>query len=354
MIHSHITGWGSYIPEVTVTNEAFRDNRFFNEDGTPIESAGDVIVRKFRSITGIEERRYARPDQTASDIGAIAARRAIETSGCDPESLDLIIVAHNFGDMRHGTIQTDIVPGLSARIKHLLGIRNTACIAFDILFGCPGWLQGVILAHQSIRGGFSRRCLIVGTETLSRTLDGHDRDAMIFADGAGAVVLEASEKEGGILSFSAQTHSYDEAYYLSMGPSYSPGSDEKVRYIKMKGRKIYEFALTHVPLAMKTCLDQSGVPISSLSQVLIHQANEKMDEAIIKRFFELYDIRTLPAHVMPMSIHKLGNSSVGTVPTLFDLCASGQLPGHEFHPGDHIMMASVGAGMHINALLYRF
>ncbi|HUM48001.1 MAG TPA: 3-oxoacyl-[acyl-carrier-protein] synthase III C-terminal domain-containing protein, partial [Chitinophagales bacterium] len=290
----------------------------------------------------------------ASDIGAIAARRALSDAKISGEKLDQIIVAHNFGDVRSGTIQTDILPGLSARIKHLLGIQNPDCVAYDILFGCPGWLQGVIQAHIYIQAGAAKRCLVIGTETLSRVLDANDRDSMIFSDGAGASVLEASSSDdGGILSYAVQSHTADEAYYLYLGKSNQPDADPAVRYIKMKGRKIYEYALLNVPLAMKMCLDKAGIHVSQLKKVLIHQANEKMDEAIIARLFELYGIHELPKDIMPMSIHKLGNSSVATVITLFDMIRKNELPEHQFHPGDLVLMASVGAGMHINALLYR-
>lgn len=349
-----ITGWGSYIPETLVTNEGFEDCTFYTEKQEPLPTAGVDVVKKFQSITGIEERRYITDDLVASDIGTIAAQRAIEQSGIDPETLDMIILAHNFGDVLSGTIQTDILPGLSARVKFKLGIKNPNCIAYDILFGCPGWLQGVIQAHQYIKAGAIKKCLVVGTETLSRVLDMHDRDSMIYSDGAGATVIEAKESNGGILSTAAQTHTTIETGYLTMGPSNFPDSDEKVRYIKMKGRKIYEFAISNVPQAMKMCVDKSNIDVSLIKKVLVHQANEKMDEAIIKRFFALYGITDLPEHIMPMSIHKLGNSSVGTIPTLFDLVARKQMEHHAFHPGDYILMASVGAGMHINAVLYKF
>ena len=121
----------------------------------------------------------------------------------------------------------------------------------------------------------------------------------------------------------------------------------------MHGRKIYEFALNNVPGAMKACLDKSGHDISEVKKVLIHQANEKMDEAIIKRFYRLYK-SPAPEDIMPMSIHKLGNSSVATVPTLFDLIKNDQLKNHKLNKGDVIIFASVGAGMHINAIVYKY
>ena len=120
----------------------------------------------------------------------------------------------------------------------------------------------------------------------------------------------------------------------------------------MHGRKIYEYALNNVPQAMKTALDKSGIAISDVKKVFIHQANEKMDEAIIKRFFKLYKMPT-PKNIMPMSIHELGNSSVATVPTLLDLVLKGNLENHQVNEGDVIILVSVGAGMNINALVYQ-
>lgn len=121
----------------------------------------------------------------------------------------------------------------------------------------------------------------------------------------------------------------------------------------MYGRKIYEFAITNVPAAMKLCLENSGVDIKDLKKILIHQANEKMDEAIVQRFYKLHNL-DMPKGIMPMTIDKLGNSSVATIPTLYDLILKGELEGHSINKGDVIMFASVGAGMNINALVYKF
>lgn len=121
----------------------------------------------------------------------------------------------------------------------------------------------------------------------------------------------------------------------------------------MKGRKVYEFAMKHVPEAMKNCLDKSGTRIDQLKMIFIHQANEKMDEGIIKRMYKAYGITDVPENVMPMSIHWLGNSSVATVPSLYDLVKKNQLEHHRIEEGDVILFASVGAGMNINAVCYR-
>lgn len=354
MRNTIITGTGSYIPKNSIPNTAFEDRPFYNKDHSKIEQPGPVVTRKFAAITGIQERRYADADQTASSIATLAAEAAIKDANIDRETIDHIIVAHNFGDVLNGTIQTDVLPSLASRVKHALGIQNPQCVAFDILFGCPGWVQGMIIADSFIKSGLSKRSLVIGAETLSRVVDPYDRDAMIFSDGAGASILEAKEEEQqrGILSHSAVTHTTDEAYYLYMGASCKPDSDSKVRYIKMDGRKIYNYALTNVPKAMKAALDNANLDIKQVKKVFLHQANEKMDHAIITRLFELYGEEE-PELVMPMSIHLLGNSSVATVPTLYDLVRKGQQPEHVLHPGDIILFASVGAGMNINAIAYK-
>jgi 3-oxoacyl-[acyl-carrier-protein] synthase-3 len=349
----HITGSGSYIPDSIEKNEAFHQHEFLNTDGSQINHPNEVIVEKFKAITGIVERRYADHHLTSSDLAAFAAEKAITNADIDPETLDYIIVAHNFGDVKHNTIQSDILPCLASRVKHSLRIKNPKCVAYDILFGCPGWIEGVIQAQAFIKAGIAKRCLVIGSETLSRVVDKHDRDSMIFSDGAGATVIEATYEEGGILAHETASYTYDEAYYLFFGKSNNQELCKDTRYIKMEGRKIYEFALTKVPQAMKTCLDKSGIPITDVKKVLIHQANEKMDEAIIKRFYRLYKMQA-PENIMPMSIHKLGNSSVATVPTLFDLIKHNKLEDHSLNKGDVIIFASVGAGMHINAFVYKY
>jgi|MGYP002654345291 3-oxoacyl-[acyl-carrier-protein] synthase-3 len=347
-----ITGSGSYIPTEKVSNIDFAKHSFLNEDGTPFPHSNEVVAEKFLEITGIQERRYVSDDLCTSDIAILAAEKAILDAKIDRETIDYIILAHNFGDVKKGAIQSDILPSLATRVKHGLKIKNPKCVAYDILFGCPGWVEGVIQAYAFIKAGMAKRCLVIGAETLSRVVDLHDRDSMIYSDGAGATIVESTEEAGGILSHETATFTYDEAYYLFFGNSFNKDHDPDVRYIKMHGRKIYEFALTNVPKAMASCLEKSGVPIEKVKKVLIHQANEKMDEAIIHRFFKQYK-QTPPEGVMPMSIHKLGNSSVATVPTLFDLMMKGKLENQTLAKGDVIVFASVGSGMNINAIVYQ-
>ena len=353
-VRSVITGTGSFVPPIIKTNKDFTIHNFYAEDNVRIETDPTDVVNKFEQITGIAERRYATASMDASDMGAIAARIALEDAGCDPETLDQIIVAHNFGNVIKHTIQTDVMPALASRIKHALNIKNPNCVPYDILFGCPGWIQGLIQADAFFKAGIAKKCLVIGTETLSRVLDDYDRDSMIFSDGAGACIVEAkAESESGILAASVQAHCMDEVNYLFMGKSNYPDSDPRIRYIKMKGRKVYEYAMKHVPLAMKDCLDKAGVDITALKKVFIHQANEKMDEGIIKAMYKLYGSTPPPKDIMPMSIHKLGNSSVATVPTLYDRVIKNEMPEHKLEKGDVVLFASVGAGMNINAVCYR-
>jgi 3-oxoacyl-[acyl-carrier-protein] synthase-3 len=175
---------------------------------------------------------------------------------------------------------------------------------------------------------------------------------MIYSDGAGAAVVENRDDTVGIISHNSATHAIEEANFIYFGKSNSLEQTDARKYIKMHGRKIYNFALTYVPNAMKNCLNTSGYGIKDLKKILIHQANEKMDEAIVKRFYDLFDL-DVPKGIMPMTINKLGNSSVATVPTLYDLIVHNKMEGHQINKGDLIMFASVGAGMNINAMVYK-
>lgn len=347
-----ITGTGSYIPDVIEKNENFHQHKFLNADGSIINSSTEVIIEKFKAITGIGERRYVNNSLNNSDIAFYAAKKAIKDAKINQEELDYIIVAHNYGDIKHNIEQSDTVPSIASRVKHLLRIKNPKCVGYDMLFGCPGWIEATIQANAFIKARIAKKCLVIGSETLSRVIDKHDRDSMIYSDGAGAVILEASNNASGILTHESATYALDEAHFIYFGETNNQEISDKRRYIKMYGRKIYEFALNHVPAAMKSCLDKSGIDINDVKKILIHQANEKMDEVIVKRFYKLYDME-MPKDIMPMTINKLGNSSVATVPTLYDMILKGKLKNHTINKGDIILFASVGAGMNINAIVYK-
>ena len=348
-----ITGSGSYIPTNTQENNTFLSQSFYDDYGVKLELNNQTIIDKFNSITGIEQRKYINKDLNTSDIAAVAAQDAIEDAQTDPETLDYIIVAHNFGDIPYGSKQIDTLPNLAARVKSKLEIENPSCVAYDILFGCPGWIEGMIQAKAFIKAGMAKKCLIIGADALSRGIDKYDRDSMIFADGAGATILEATDESGGVISHTSATYtSESEADFIYYGNSCNTKVDQSKKYIKMQGRKVYEFALSHVPAAMKKCLDDANIEIEQLKKIFIHQANKKMDEAIVKRFYRLYNA-PMPEDVLPMNIEEFGNSSVATVPTLFNLVLKQNYKGHSVNKGDVILFASVGSGMNINAITYQ-
>lgn len=357
LISSIITGSGHYIPDHVVENRAFLEQEFYDISGKKLENTNEIIIRKFNQITGIRERRYADETMVASDLGFLAAQNAIQNAAIDPETLDYIIVAHNFGDVKAATRRVDMMPPLASRIKHKLKIANPYTVAYDLPFGCPGWLQGVIQAHYYLQSGDAKRILVIGTETLSRVTDPHDRDSMIYSDGAGAVIIEgiAGEQKAGILSHLTVSDTLTQTFWLHSSPSYNRAISQDDLYIKMDGRKIYEYALTTVPQVIKDTITKAGLSLTDIKKVLIHQANEKMDEAMLERLFKLYGFTstTIPAAIMPMTIGTLGNNSVATLPILYDLIARGKLNGHGFSNGDFLAFASVGAGMNANALVYR-
>lgn len=355
-IYSVITGTGSYIPSRRIKNENFLSTEFYDTDGTRLDKANQEIIDKFLEITTIAERRYISDHKVTTDIAYFAAVEAIQSAGIDQEELDYIIVAHNFGDVKHDGNRSDLVPSLASRVKHKLEIKNPGTIAYDIIFGCPGWLQGIIQSDYFIKSGDAKKILVIGAEALSRISDPHDRDCMLYADGAGAVILEAQKSETpiGILTHKTRSDTFLYSKMLHMGKSFNhehkSGND---LFLKMNGRKLYQYALETVPQAIKDCLDKSNTQLSEISKVLIHQANGKMDDAILKRLYALYNVTDIPENVMPMTISFLGNTSVATLPTLLDLILKNQLEPHKIVPGDKIVFASVGAGMNINALIYK-
>jgi 3-oxoacyl-[acyl-carrier-protein] synthase-3 len=356
-IRSVIVATGSCIPTRCIPNGDFIDHRLFEGHGRPFDPADNPkIISKFSEITGIHERHHASDDLVASDLAIEAGANALDGSGIGPETLDYLVVAHNFGDVPAGNRRSEFVPSLAARVKRGLGIANPGCIAYDLAFGCPGWLQAVIQVDYYLRSGDAKRALVIGTETLSRVSDPHDRDSMIYADGAGAAVLEARPGRGervGILAHAARSDSLDHARLMWMGRSFNPDSGDNQLFLKMHGRDLYEYALTTVPGVVRQSLEKAGLALRDVHKVLIHQANAKMDEAILKRLFKSCGVQDIPEGVMPMSIARLGNSSVATIPTLLDLIRRGKLEGQRLSSGDVVVFASVGAGMNVNSVVYR-
>ncbi len=350
MANSIITGTGCYIPTVKVPNEQFLGNNFYNADGIKIEKTNVDIINKFQKITCIRERRYVEDDLNTSDVSFLAAEKALD--GTDREDLDYILVAQNFGDVKASNNKFEMVPTIAARVKHKLRIKNPYTVAYDVPFGCPGWLHGMTIADYYIKSGDAKKILVIGAETLSRVSDPHDIDAMMFSDGAGATLVEATEKDVGILSHVTRSDTYDNAYLLGVGKSYNPSCDGNELYMKMQGHEIYKYAVRTVPAVVKQSLDKAGLTLTDLKKILMHQANQKINEAILSRLFKLYKIENIPEHIMPMTISWLGNSSVATLPTMLDLLQRKKLNNHQLNIGDIVVFVSVGAGMNINSMVY--
>jgi 3-oxoacyl-[acyl-carrier-protein] synthase-3 len=353
-IRTVIVGTGGLLPSRVIPNSEFLNHQFYSPDGKLFDRSNAEIIEKFQAITGINARQYISDDQCTTDIAALAAEDALTSSGCDRESLDYVIVAHNFGDVPAGNRRSDAVPALASRVKRRLGIRNPWTVAYDVTFGCAGWLQAVIQADYFIKSGDAKRALVIGAETLSRVSDPHDRDSMIYADGAGACLLEGvhTDRPVGILAHCTRSDAVEHAALIHMGRSYNPHFAGSDMFLKMNGHRLYEYALRCVPDVVKEAVTKAGLDLRGVSKILIHQANAKMDEAILERIYKLFGTDPAPDKVMPMTISWLGNSSVATIPTLLDLLLKERIEHQRLQSGQHIVLAAVGAGMNINALVY--
>ncbi len=353
---TRITGTGSVLPELIVPNADFESSEFYDREGRPIERSGKEIVAKLESISGIRERRYIPFEQDSVKLMTEASRLAVEDSGLNVNDLSGIIVAHNAGNMVPDTGAFHTVPNLAASLKHELNCTNHDCFAYDILFGCPGWLQGIIQAHQAIVCGDAEHVLVTGLEVASRLLDPHDPDSMILADGCGACVVSRSEiNDGrGVVSHATYSHAMDDNRIIYLGPSLKPGVAGSC-YFHMNGKAVYKYATEWVPKVIKSALDKAGLDIRDVNIFLFHQANAKMLDAMATNLAELCDISVAEfAGKIPSTIEFLGNTSVATIPTMLDLIRKQKLEGYDISEGDVAVMASVGAGMHCNAIAYRF
>jgi 3-oxoacyl-[acyl-carrier-protein] synthase-3 len=407
-----ITGSGSYIPTVRVPNSAFLSTDFYTPNGefepyTDGPNKGKrkptrEIVEKLGEITGIKERRYVTPNLVTSDISALATKDCIESSGSDSENYDFLIVAHNFGDVDAYNRRSDFVPSLASRVKRKLGIKTPKMIVHDTPFGCPGWVMGLIQADSYLKSGNAKSGLVSGAETLSRVSCHADKDSMIYADGAGTVevISYGAKEEAGILSHASRS---DASELLRMAKSYDPNYRGEELFLKMDGHELFKYALKNVAGVVKESLDRAGLGIENIDKILLHQANDRLDYKIAEKLFKLYGIKPdeeLIRSIMPMTISWLGNSSVATLPTLYDLLVKSkfdnpnsepiQVPdvfngnplvpevirdalarggsfvsennnlerkinnsNHTINPGDLLVFASVGAGMNINSIVYR-
>jgi 3-oxoacyl-[acyl-carrier-protein] synthase III len=378
--NSVIVATGKYLPEVEIRNEDFlthpdyKDKEFYLKDGKKDPKTKEARIKKFQERTGIKSRRYARPDQVASDLGALALQHALDSSGIDISTIDCFIGATNFFDVPHLGHPPETVANLATRILHktpayqrLTNPSELDISAMDVAYGCPGWVEGMILADMRIKLGISKRVAVIAAETLSRISDPHDYDSMIYADGAGVAILEArtSNNEEGIIAHKSRTIPFykakgeygsvtDTAQYLTMGPSNNPQYPQDKRFLKMLGPNVAQLALDYVPAMIVDLLKKKKISQELVNFFLLHQAQEQLDHDMARK-------AGVPEaeleHKVPINIYEYGNSSVGTVPIMFDMIMRNELKSNNgylyaIHPGNVIVVASIGGSMHANAFIY--
>lgn len=312
-----ITGWGSYVPERVLSN-------------ADLERLVDTSDEWITTRTGIRERRVAAAHETTATLGAIAAKRAIAVAGLEPEDIDVIIVA---------TLTPDYwMPSTAVLLKEAIGNRGAA--AFDVMAACSGFVFGYATGDAYVRSGLARNVLVVGAELLTRFLDFSDRaTCILFGDGAGAVVLSASDEEGGGLAGLELTTDPDGAYmiWLPSGGSKSPPTPETMRrgehFIRMEGRETYRYATRTLATSALTAIERAGWRPGDVDLFIPHQANIRIIEAVAKGL-------GLPMERMVVNIDRYGNTSAASVAIALDEAVrAGRV-----RPGDRLVLVAFGAG----------
>jgi len=311
-----ITGLGAYVPERVMTND---------ELSTMMDTSDEWI----RERTGIRERRIAGPEQALSDLCLPAAREALETAGIEGSQIDLIIVATVTPDMAF--------PSTGAILADQLGAPDAA--AYDLSAGCTGFMYAVAQAYGMLAGGLAQRALVVGGDVLSKILDWSDRGtAVLFGDGAGAVVLERVG-EGGFLGFELGADgSGGPQLYLPAGGSRTPATAESVaakqHFVQMNGREVFKFATRVLVSSAEAVLAECGRTIEEVDVYVPHQANVRIIEYA-------RDKLGIPEEKVVIDVDRYGNTSSGSIPlALADAKADGRL-----QAGKLVLMTGMGAGL---------
>jgi 3-oxoacyl-[acyl-carrier-protein] synthase III len=313
-----VTGWGMYAPERVLTNAELE---------RVVDTSDEWIV----SRTGIRERRVAAPHETTATLSAIAGKRAIAVAGLQPDDIDIILVA---------TLTPDYwMPSTGALVKEAIG--NTTAAAMDVMAACSGFVYAYSVADAYIRSGVYRNALVIGAETLSRFLDFSDRGTCIlFGDGAGAVVLAASDEEGGGLQGLEMTTDPDGAYmiWLPSGGSRSPVSGGTLargeHYVRMEGRETYRYATKTMATTALKAIERAGWQPDEIDLFIPHQANVRIIESVAKGL-------GLPMDKMFVNLDRYGNTSAASVGiALAEAVDSGRIK-----IGDKIVLVAFGAGL---------
>jgi len=322
MPYAHITGWGMAVPESVMTND----------DISKIVDTNDTWIRE---RTGIRERRIAKPDEFPSTLGVDASLKALKVANLRPTDLDLIICTSSSPEY--------IFPATACIIQDQLGATKAG--AFDLLAACTGFIFSMNMAAQAIRSGSIKNALVVGGETLSRFIDWKDRSTCIlFGDGAGAFVLQASERPGGVLS--AVMHSDGsggDALSLPAGGSRYPATESTVHegkhFIKMDGKAVFRFATRVMASATQEALDAAGLSVEQVQWIVPHQANIRIIEAAARGL-------KLPMDRFVVNLEKYGNTSTASIPiAMVEAVEKGQIKS-----GDKLVMVGFGGGLTWGAL----
>lgn len=317
MRKSKIIGTGSAIPEIKVTNH-------------DLEKMVDTNDEWIQSRTGISSRYFAAPETNTSDLSAIAARKALEAAGLKAEDIDLIIVA---------TITPDMgLPSTACMVQDLIGATKAS--AFDLTAACSGFVYGMAVADQFISSGFYNHVLVIGAETLSRILDMSDRNTcVLFGDGAGAVVMTASDSEQGLLSFQLGADGTGGKYlYLPAGGAKVPAShdsvDQRLHYIKMEGSDVFKFAVRAMESSSVTAIEKAGLSISDVNYMVPHQANIRIIQAAAKKL-------NLPMDKVQVNLNEYGNMSAASIPVALDEAVRE----NKIKRDDNVVMVGFGGGL---------
>jgi len=269
----------------------------------------------------------------------------------DKESLNSIVVVHYFGQDSF-----ESAPSLIEKVENELGLFNPNLLSYEIVFGCPGFLQAMIQANTMITCGKRKNILVIGAEMLSRVMDTSDVDSNLYADGGGAVFMKAVESDEplGMLFHKVRSDTLNQqACMIWMGESYDPNHDDpKELFLKMLGTRVHKHALRHIPLMIKEALEEAKIPIEKIAKMVFHQPNPLMLEEITLRTFAQFN-RPVPENIMPIIGDTYGNPSVACIPLILDRMYKGTWENHKIKSGDIILFFSIGAGMNMNIAFYK-
>ncbi|HSR29533.1 MAG TPA: beta-ketoacyl-ACP synthase III [Anaerolineae bacterium] len=315
--YARITGWGRYLPERVLTN-------------FDLEKMVDTSDEWIRTRTGIRERRIAGPGETCCTMSLAAAREALEMSQLDPSDVELIIVATSTPDYW--------VPSVASMVQDQLGAKQVP--AFSLSAGCTGWVYALVTACQFIQTGAYRNALVIGTEHLSMGVDWTDRNTcVLFGDGSGAVVLEASDQPTGLLAFElgSDGSDYDALIFPGCAGANPPSHEvinQRMHYLRMDGKRVFKFATRVLADSVAKVITASGLTPDDIALIIPHQANDRIIEMARRRL-------RVPCEKMMVNIDRYGNTSAASIPlALVDAIEEGRV-----NSGDRLVFVGFGAGL---------